>query len=447
MLGESDDDIEAETASDEEEDDDGGDGGEDEDGGDGEEGEDGGDEDEDEEAGDELPPPATYLVCYMIKADGQPEKDHTDPKTVESLSPKGKLKLPGSDFNLGIEFKSGGATVDTIDLKKAAKGFMGKVDSDEIETQIRTIMKANFPDIDQPSIEIRDQKTIGVELKRRVSDNEISKDEYNGKAQALIANADYSIWIEVKDYREKPFVGKKDIADVINASVKKVGGRWAKLLSGVKEDGIIMLHGLSAMGKQEKGKDEVRRLIPNPSEIKVFIEKGPSPAKIWAEIDKKFDACQKKNKDVGEAAAISAIGKWKEFKKKHDNSSDGVTVSDYESFYSEYQEFYKKTVDPLLSEAFLSERELMQEIFGILYEDAGDEKPDADSESGGGGGEDAEEAEEDDSDESSDSGSDGGSDGSEGDASGDADKKEDQITNIFIVPMKGLDVDMDKSRF
>lgn len=434
MLGESDDDIEAETASDGEEDDGGGDGAEDEDaaegaededGGDGEEGEDGGDEDEDEEAGDELPPPATYLVCYMIKADGQPEKDHTDPKTVESLSPKGKLKLPGGNFNLGIEFKSGGATVDTIDLKKAAKGFMGKVDSDEIETQIRTIMKANFPDIEQPSIEIRDQKTIGAELKRRVSEKEISKDEYNGKVQALIANADYSVWIEVKDYREKPFVGKKDIADVINASVKKVGGRWAKMLSGVKEDGVIMLHGLSAMGKQEKGKDEVRRLIPNPSEIKVFIEKGPSPAKIWAEIDKKFDACQKKNKDVGEAAAIAAINKWKEFKKKHDDSSDSVTVSDYESFYSEYQEFYKKTVNPLLSEAFLSERELMQEIFGILYEDAGDEKPDADSESGGGSGEDAEETEEDDSDESSDSGSDGGSDGGEEAAARAAYKKED----------------------
>lgn len=167
MLGESGDDIEAETVSDEDEDDgesdgeededeDAAEGAEDEDGGDGEEGEDGGDEDEDEEAGDELPPPATYLVCYRIKADGQPEKDHTDPKTVESLSSNGKLKLPGGNFNLGIEFKSGGATVDTIDLKKAANGFMGKVDSDEIETQIRTIMKANFPDIEQPSIEIRD---------------------------------------------------------------------------------------------------------------------------------------------------------------------------------------------------------------------------------------------------------------------------------------------------
>ena len=268
ILDESDDDIESETALDGEEDDGGGgDDDEDDGAGDGEEGEAGGDEDEDEEAGDELPPPATYLVTYTIKADGQPETDHTDPKEVEKLSPKGRLKLPGSNFNLGIEFKSGGATVDTIDLKKAANGFMGKVDSDEIEKQIRTIMRTNFPDINQPSIEIRDQKTIGLELKRRISDNEISRDEYNGKAQALIANADYSLWIEVKYYREKPFIGKKDIADVINAAVKEVGGRWAKLLSGVKEDGVIMLHGLSSMSTQGKGKDEVRRLIPTPNEI------------------------------------------------------------------------------------------------------------------------------------------------------------------------------------
>ena len=199
-MSESDNDIEAEKALDGEEDDSGGDGEEDDGGGgdddedddvgdgeegdgasDGEEGEDGGDEDEDEEAGDELPPPATYLIAYTIKADGQQETDHTDPKEVEKLSPNGKLKLPGSDFNLGIEFKSGGATVDTIDMKKAVNGFMGKVDSDEIEKQIRTIMRNNFPDINQPSIEIRDQRTIDIELKRRISDNEISRDEYNGK--------------------------------------------------------------------------------------------------------------------------------------------------------------------------------------------------------------------------------------------------------------------------
>ena len=200
-----------------------------------------------------------------------------------------------------------------------------------------------------------------------------------------------------------------------------------------------MLHGLSSMSTQVKGKDEVRRLIPTPSEIQAFIKKNKStPANIWVEIDKKFKACEKKNADFGEAVAMEAIGKWKAFKKNRDSNS--VTVKDYESFYSEYKEFYKNKVESLLSEEFISERELMQEIFGILYEDDGGEKPGTGLESGGG---DDEESEEDDSDESSG----GSSDGGEGDVFGGADKKEDQITNIFIVPMKGLDVDMDKSRF
>ena len=442
ILSESDDDIEAENALDGEEDDGGGgDDDEDEEAGDGKEAEEAGDGEEAEEAGDELPPPATYLIAYTIKADGQPETDHTDPKEVEKLSPKGSgLKLP-DDNKYGIKFGStlGGGSSDEIKFDKLGKDLAGKVDSDEIEKQIRTIMRNNFPDINQPSIEVRDQRTIDIELKRRISENEISRDEYNGKVQALIANADYSLWIEVKDYREKPFIGKKDIADVINAAVKEVGGRWAKLLSGVKEDGVIMLHGLSSMSTQVKGKDEVRRLIPTPSEIQAFIKKNKStPANIWAEIDKKFKACEKKNADFGEAVAMEAIGKWKAFKKNRDSNS--VTVKDYESFYSEYKEFYKNKVEQLLSEEFISERELMQEIFGILYEDDGGEKPGAGSESSGG---DDEEFEEDDSDKSSG----GGSDGGEGDVFGGADKKEDQITNIFIVPMKGLDVDMDKSRF
>ena len=450
-MGESDDDIETENAlygeeddgggGDDDEDEEAGDGKEAEEAGDGEEAEEAGDGEEAEEAGDELPPPATYLIAYTIKADGQPETDHTDPKEVEKLSPKGSgLKLPGGN-KYGIKFGStlGGGSSDEIKFDELGKDLAGKVNSDEIERQIRTIIRNNFPDINQPSIEVRDQRTIDIELKRRISENEISRDEYNGKAQALIANADYSLWIEVNDYREKPFIGKKDIADVINAAVKEVGGRWAKLLSGVKEDGVIMLHGLSAMNKQAQGKGEVRRLIPTPSEIQAFIKKNKSaPANIWTEIDKKFKACEKKNGEVGEAVAMEAIGKWKAFKKNRDSNS--VTVKDYESFYSEYKEFYKNKVESLLSEEFISERELMQEIFGILYEDDGGEKPDAGSESGGG---DDEESEEDDSDESSD----GGSDGGEGDVFGGADKKEDQITNIFIVPMKGLDVDMDKSRF
>ena len=40
--------------------------------------------------------------------------------------------------------------------------------------------------------------------------------------------------------------------------------------------------------------------------------------------------------------AMEAIGKWKAFKKNRDSNS--VTVKDYESFYSEYKEFYKNKV-------------------------------------------------------------------------------------------------------
>ena len=213
ILSESDDDIEAENALDGEEDDGGGgdddedeeagDGKEAEEAGDSKEAEEAGDGEEAEEAGDELPPPATYLIAYTIKADGQPETDHTDPKEVEKLSPKGSgLKLP-DDNKYGIKFGStlGGGSSDEIKFDKLGKDLAGKVDSDEIKKHIRTIMRNNFPDINQPSIEVRDQRTIDIELKRRISENEISRDEYNGKVQALIANADYSLWIEVKDYR------------------------------------------------------------------------------------------------------------------------------------------------------------------------------------------------------------------------------------------------------
>lgn len=123
-------------------------------------------EDDDEEAPEEeIPPPTTYLVCYTITADGQPETDHTDPKTIESLSSKGKLRLPGSKFNLGIEFKSGGATVDTIDLKKLSKEVRGKIDAEKLEDQIGSIFKKNFPKIPIIDRGIRDARTLIDEMR------------------------------------------------------------------------------------------------------------------------------------------------------------------------------------------------------------------------------------------------------------------------------------------
>ena len=124
-------------------------------------------EEEDEEAPEEeIPSPATYFACYMITADGQPEKDHTDPKTIESLDPKGKLKLPGSKFNLGIEFGTvGGGQSDTIDLKKLGKEIRGKIDAEKLEDQIGSIFTKNFPKIPIIDRGIRDARTLIDEMK------------------------------------------------------------------------------------------------------------------------------------------------------------------------------------------------------------------------------------------------------------------------------------------
>lgn len=342
----------------------GGEGDEDDFGGDGEEGEDGGDEDEDEEAGDEVPDPATYIVCYMIKADGQPETDHTDPNSVKGLDPKGKLKLPGN-FNVGIEFQSGGATVDTLDLKKLGKELKGKVDADEVSGQIKTIFKANFPEINIPDVDVRDNKSLGVELNKKTKASgdaqaEINPEDYNGKLKAALANSEYSLWIEVSDYREKPFVDSAGVADVINTAVKKVGGYVAKKLSGVKADDVFLLRGTAKMSKDETLQDKAKRKIPNPSEIKAIIDKysGKSSA-IWARIDAKFDTCIEANYKASDAIAKSAISKWDAFKKANKNKEDTLEYKVYLDFYEDYLKFYNKTVQPQLAEAFLTEQGLM----------------------------------------------------------------------------------------
>lgn len=104
------------------------------------------------------------MIHYLIKADGLPEEDHTDPKAVEKIT-GGKLILPGSKFNLGIEFKSGGATVDTIDLKKLGKELKGNVDADELDDMLGKIFSKNFPQVQTISRGVRDARTITDEIK------------------------------------------------------------------------------------------------------------------------------------------------------------------------------------------------------------------------------------------------------------------------------------------
>ena len=113
------------------------------------------------------------------------------------------------------------------------------------------------------------------------------------------------------------------MADVINAAVKKVGGRWVKMLSGVKPGDVFMLRGTSKMDKEETLQDKARREIPNPSEIKAIIKQhNGKSSSIWAEIDKRFDKCVNANYKASDSTAKAAIKKWADFKENHKNEQD-----------------------------------------------------------------------------------------------------------------------------
>lgn len=201
----------------------------------------------------------------------------------------------------------------------------------------------------------------------------------------------------------------------------------------------------------------MRRLIPNPSEIKKYIKKHKSDFNsIWVEIDHKFDELRKKNRTVYDGVAEQALQKWTKFKSDHEDSSDNVKHEDYNSFVVDYEKFYIEEVAKRLSESFLTRRALMESLFGDLYEadadealdkdvsgigfsddPSDDEEFDDDGSGGGSGGGDGEDSEE---DGSSDEGG-GGSGGGEGHV------KEDHIKNIFIIPIAHMDVDISKNTY
>ena len=82
-------------------------------------------------------------------------------------------------------------------MKKLGKELRGKVDSTAVETQAREIMRGNFPTINVPDLEIRDNKTISVELNKKTSGGipEIRPEDYSAKLKAALAKSEYSIWI------------------------------------------------------------------------------------------------------------------------------------------------------------------------------------------------------------------------------------------------------------
>lgn len=170
-------------------------------------------------------------------------------------------------------------------------------------------------------------------------------EQYNSQVQSQIDQADYNLWVEVSDYREKPVVGKKELVDSVNAAMKKMGGVWLKFMSGIKPDDVIMIRCLSPKDKQEQPVDKVRRLIPNPSEIKKYIKANSKDLNsAWVAIDKKFDKLREENDKVADGIATQALSMWTKFKQSKNNKPDGAELKDYDAFVAEFEKFYIEQV-------------------------------------------------------------------------------------------------------
>lgn len=407
IIGEDED--EDEDGGDSDESEDGGDEDESEDGGDEDEAEDGGDGDESEEGGEEIPPPSTFLLKYKLKADGQPEKDHTDPKELSKRDKK--FKLPGIP-ELGLEFRSGGATVDTVDLKKLGKELGGKMNGETLETMVREQFKKDFPDTRVPTVSVRDKKSLDTELKKKFEKDDA--DQYDASVQSAIQSANYSLYIEVEDFRLKPHISKQSICEILNSAFSKMGGgklvgkivgQWFKYLSKISEDDVIMLKTKSA--SEDSSKIKILKQMPTADDIKNILydkdSKLNSSSKIWSELDELFEKLTNANSKIGENIVAKAIEMWKSFKQKH-KKPDSLGEKEYKEFYTDYQKYYKDNVSKNLSESYQTKRCLLNEVFGFMYGESDDEDFDSDDPD-------------------------------------DSDDSDDKIINIFIVPIPKLEMD------
>lgn len=118
---------------------------------------------------------------------------------------------------------------------------------------------------------------------------------------------------------------------------------------------------------------------------------------------------------------------WNKFKKDHKESKD-VKFEDFEKFRKDYSKKYDEIISGRVDESFFTERELMEDIFGSLYEEESEEHEDSP---------DTEEGDDDGGSEETDGGGSGG-----GSGGGNADTK-----NLFIVPMKELNVAFKDNRY
>ena len=109
---------------------------------------------------------------------------------------KGKLILPGLNISPEIGFRTiGGGDDDSINLKKLTKEIKGEVDSEKLQNEVRSIFSKNFPRIEDPTLFVRDSRTIINELNKKKEKEEILSEDYNSEVINRIKEAGYGFYI------------------------------------------------------------------------------------------------------------------------------------------------------------------------------------------------------------------------------------------------------------
>jgi len=140
---------------------------------------------------------------------------------------------------MGSSWGGGETTLTIKDVKDFTDEVMGVIknkNKDEVTKKISDKLSKKFPSVEVADVAFRDKKTLISEL------DKVKRENYDGKVRQKIDSAKYSLYIHIRnDSIAKPFVNRKEIANIVTASMP--GGLVSKLKNLIKADNVIFLRG------------------------------------------------------------------------------------------------------------------------------------------------------------------------------------------------------------
>lgn len=395
--------------------------GDDASGEDGDEGEDVDDEDGEGGENQKLDPKVEskegYYITYSLKVEGLPQKALKDAMKKFAATFFDDVKIYGSGL-------FGGSYSFTVkDVKDKLKDTFGRIDPDELVSNIKQKISKKMPETDATEVNIRDKDTLIADL----------GSEADAQQKKKINSANYSVWIKVqKDDPKKAFFNPREIADIVTSSIK---GLFKKFKNAITKNDVIYIPNYTDMHADTRNLRKLFKSIPTFKQMEEMVKGSKPYTKIENVMDKlakddQFDNCKR---------ARAVVAKWKAFSDEASNSKSEIDnyqdEKDRVNKFSQFLKDYKKIIDDTkneeseLSESYmlakyanfieqiqtLNDKDFIAEsLLGSLFED-----------------DDADEAIEDDEEEN------GGSNGSDGDSAKQLTKDmREKVAKKFMLKLK-----------